>query len=370
MAGITLEAIYETPLEDGVDAAMVMRAFQLFNEEAEEVSRRSGTEVRITFPDPALTADGRLIWSVAEEVDAEILQPWDAEDASRAIASAAERFERVATGAVISYSMDSLTSSMVMAMRDSLQTGDPLETTVRVPLRHADQELIGANPMAFVEIALERPFPFAADLRRQTNGMTAEVEGSHLVISGASLRAVGLAAAAFVRAPRPIIQAIPTRPIWAYGTLTILAISFALSWLPLSTGSIVALGASAAATTALALFLGHRYDLLRRTAIGLVPVLIVVAFALVYSVAGLTGEALALKGQTLHLRDALLLSLSLASTVGVLDLLVSGWLRSIAYLEMLLVAGYLGAAAVVTVRSLSVRLDQTIRALRFEREGG
>ena len=369
MARITLTAVYETPLEDDMDAAVITTAFRLFNEEAEEVSRHPNTEVRITFWIRRLTGDGRLLWSVAEEVDAEILQPWDAEHASRAIASAAERFEDVA-GTVISRSMDPLTHSTVMAMRGSLRAGDPLETTMKVPLRHDDRDFIGANPMAFVEIALERPFPFAADLRRRTNGMAAEVEGSHLAISGASPRAVGLAAAAFVRAPRPIIQAIPARPIWAYGTLAILAISLPMSWLPLNTGSIVTLGASAVTTTALAIFLGHRYGLVRRTAIGLVPVLIVIAFALVYSVAGLTGETLELQGEALHLRDPLLLSLSLASTVGFLDLSLSGWLRSIAYLEMLLVASYLGAAALVTVRSLSVRLDQTIRELRSERERG
>jgi hypothetical protein len=241
---------------------------------------------------------------------------------------------------------------------------------VKVPLRHDDRKFIGDTPMAFVRTALERPFPFADDLRRQTNGMTTRVEGSHLEISGTSPRAVGAAAAAFVRAPRPIIQTIPKRPLWAYGTVAILAISFALSWLRLSTGSIVALGASVVATAALSLFLGYRRGLARRTAIGLVPVLIIVAFALVYSVAGLTGEALELPAEVLHLRDALLLSLSLASTVGFLDLSVSGWLRSLAYLEMLLVAGYVGAAALVTARSLSVRLDQTIRELRIEREGG
>lgn len=366
-----LTAVYNTPLEDEVDAAVVTRAFRLFNEEAEEVSRRSNAEIRITFQIQRLMTEGHLLWSVTEEVDKEILQPWDVERAGRAIASVAERFEDVArSNIVFRPGMDILIHGLVMAMRESLQVGNPLESTVQVPLRHDDQEIIGANPMAFVEIALRRPFPFAADLHQQTDGMTAKVEGSHLVISGASPRAVGLAATAFVRAPRPIIRAIATRPIWAYGTLAILAISFALSWLPLSAASIIALGASVVATTALALFLGHRHGLVRRTTIGLVPVLILVAFALVYSVAGLTGEALGLQGEALYLRDALLLSLSLASTVGVLDLSVSGWLRSIAYLEMLLVAGYLGAAVLVTVRSLSVRLDQTIRELRIERERG
>lgn len=369
MARMILTAVYVTPLEDDVDTAVLARAFRLFDEEAEEVSRHPNTEVGITLRRLNLPAEGRLLWSVAEEVETEILQRSDAEHASRVIASTAERFEDVAAR-VLSRSMDPLTHSTVTAMRGSLQAGNPLEATVKIPLRHDDREIIAPNPMAFVEIALKRPFPFAADLRRQTNGMTAEIEGSHLLVSGASPRAVGLAAAAFIRAPRPIIQAIPTRPIWAYGTLAILAISFALSWLPLSTGCIVALGSAAVATTALALFFSRRHGLVRRTAIGLVPVLIVVAFAVVYSIAGLTGEALELHGEPLHLRDALLLSLSLASTVGVLDLSVSGWLRSIAYLEMLLVAGYLGAAALVTVRSLSVRLDQTIRELRLEREGG
>jgi|GEM_PF-5800612 len=371
MAQFTLTAVYETPLPDEVDAAVVTRAFRLLNEGTEVMSRQTTREVRIDLQMQQVTKEGRLRWEVAEELDVEILEPWDAEHASRAIALAAERFDDVAERTVaFRHEMDVLMHSLVMAMRDSLEVGEPLETTAEVPLRNDDWELIVADPMAFVESALERPFPFAADLRRQTTGMTAKVEGSYLVIAGASPGAVGLAAAAFVRAPRPIIQAIPARPIWAYGTLAILAISFALSWFPLSAGSTIALGASALATTAIALFIGHRYGLARRTAAGLVPVLIVVAFALVYSVAGLTGEALGLQGEALYLRDALLLSLSLASTVGVLDLTVSGWLRSIAYLEMLLVAGYLGAAALVIVRSLSVRLDQTISGLRLERERG
>lgn len=366
MARITLTAVYETPLEEDLNAAVVAKAFRLFDEEA--VSRHPNTGVRVNFQMQRLTAEGRLRWSVAEEIDAEILQRWDANHVSRAIESAAERSENVAGAVIFPPKVDILVYGLAMAMRDSLRAGAPLEMAVKVPLRHDDQKLIGTSPMAFLEAALTRPLPFSADLRRQTNGMTAEVEGPHLVISGASPRAAGLAAAAFVRAPRPILQAISKRPFWAYGTVALLSISFMLSWLRLSTGSIVALGAAAVATTALALSLARRHGLVRRTAIGLVPVLIVVAFAVVYSIAGLTGEALELQGEPPHLRDALLLSLSLASTVGVLDLSVSGWLRSIAYLEMLLVAGYLSAAALMTVRSLSVRLDQTIRELRFERE--
>jgi hypothetical protein len=366
MAGIKLTAVFETPLDDDLDGGAVARAFRLIEEEAAAGWRQSNANARGTFQMLRPTTEGHLRWSLTEEVDAEIPQRGDANHIGRTIESAAALFEDTKT--VPCPDMDILTYELVTAMRASLEASAPLKMTVRVPLRHNDQKFIGTNPMAFVEAALARPLPFSTDLRQQTNGMAAEIEGSNLVISGPSARAVGKAAAAFVRAPRPTIQRISKRPLWAYGTIALLAVSFALSWFPLSPGSIFALSAITVATTASALLLSRRHGLVRHTAVGLVPVLIVISFAVVYAIAGQTGEVLRLQGEPLHLRDPLLLSLSLASTVGVLDLSVSGWLRSIAYLEMLLVVGYLSAAVLVTVKSLSVRLDQTIRELRFERE--
>lgn len=100
-----------------------------------------------------------------------------------------------------------------------------------------------------------------------------------------------------------------------------------------------------------------------------------IAFALVYAVVGLTSGHLALAADTrvtgapaLHLRDPLLLSLSLATTAGAFDFGLTGWLRSIAFLEMLLVASYLGAAVLVSARALSTRFDRTIGELRVQQE--
>jgi hypothetical protein len=70
-----------------------------------------------------------------------------------------------------------------------------------------------------------------------------------------------------------------------------------------------------------------------------------------------------------YLRDPLLLSLSLLTTVGVLDLGLHRSVRSIAYLEMLLVAGVAGGAAIVAVRTVSRRAQELMDALNIERQG-
>jgi hypothetical protein len=370
MAHITLTARYETPLGDDIDAVLAEKVFRLFNEEAAELSSHSTSEIRVRFQLHQFAGEGRFCWSVAEEFDGEVYEPWDADRLSRSIASAAERFESVAITVLRSTKLNALIQSLAKPMRESLQTDAPIQATARIPLRQDDHKAIGPDPVAFVQAAMERPFPFSVDIREQLDGMSAAIEGSHLIISGASPRTAGQAAAAFVRAPRPIVPSVGKRSYWAYGTVAIMAASFVLSWFSLCTGSVIALGTSTIAVTMLALLLGRRDGLTGHTVIGMVPVLILVAFAIVYSIAGLTGATLELQGEPLHLRDTLLLSLSLASTVGLLDLSVSGWLRSIAYLEMLLVASYLGTAALISVRSFSIRLDQTISELRLERERG
>jgi len=69
------------------------------------------------------------------------------------------------------------------------------------------------------------------------------------------------------------------------------------------------------------------------------------------------------------LREPFLLSLSLLSTVGVLDLRLNGWIRSLAYLEMIFVASLAGGAASVVARRASRRADEIASQLRLEREG-
>jgi hypothetical protein len=369
VAEVTMTAVYECSLEDEVDAPLVWKAIDAMNEAAVEVSRHSSVDVETGFLGQGFTEGKRLRWTVMEKFDAEVLRAWDADSVARRIENAAGRFEDVA-GTIVGRS-SSPALAVITAMRQELRSGTPLHATATVPLRAGDQEVIGDSPLTFVKTALRSPHPFSADLHRQLDGMTVELQGRYLVISGGSVPAVGFAAAAFVRARRPISVTKPRQPYWAYGTAAILAARFALSWLPLSTGSVVALSATTVGALASALLVARHGNLVGRTAVGLVPALLLIVFAVIYSIAGLSGATLGLgDGEALHLRDPLLLSLSLGSTVGVLDLTVTGWLRSIAYLEMLLVAGYLGTTAVIAVRSLSGRLDQTIRELRLERESG
>lgn len=106
------------------------------------------------------------------------------------------------------------------------------------------------------------------------------------------------------------------------------------------------------------------------TALGLVPILTLCLFAFAYgAIAMLDPAAITSHGAHLrYLREPLLLSLSLLSMVGVLDLSLHGWVRSLAYLEMLLIASLAGGAAIVAVRRLSRRAQTLVDELRQERE--
>lgn len=371
MAKITLTADYESPLDPDLEAWQVENSFKSLNDAAARLSGRREVEGHFVFRIHSPAEEGRLRWSVSQEFDIEILQPWDGDRASRSIATATERFEKVAEAAISHSLVPVVFLGLGKPMREALRAEAPIEASAIVPLRHGDPAETAANPMALVRAALEKPNPFAVDLARQLDGMSVAIKGSSLMISGHSLGAVGLAAAAFVRVPRPIVLPKAKQPYWAYASIAILVLSFALSWFPVSAGAIAALGVFTLVTAMTALHFARPGGVLGHTALGLVPVVSLIAFAIVYAIAALGGQTLSLHGgEQPYLRDALLLSLSLASTVGVLDLTVTGWLRSIAYLEMLLAAGSLGTAAVVAVRSVSVRLDQTLRELRRERGDG
>jgi len=101
-------------------------------------------------------------------------------------------------------------------------------------------------------------------------------------------------------------------------------------------------------------------------------VAILAAFAVGYGCVALaTPTAITLAGTPVsYLRDPLLLSLSLLTTVGVFDLALHGAVRSVAYLEMLFVASAAGGAAIVAVRAFSQRAQELLYALNIERQGG
>jgi hypothetical protein len=159
--------------------------------------------------------------------------------------------------------------------------------------------------------------------------------------------------------------------MWAATSVMVAAISVGMSFLTLSWASLAAFAIAVAATTIAAVYFALSFKAERRiTALGLLPIAILAAFAVAYGCVALaTPTAITLAGTPLsYLRDPLLLSLSLLSTVGVLDLAPHGAVRSVAYLEMLLVASAAGGAAIVAVRTFSRRAREVMDALNLERQ--
>ena len=157
--------------------------------------------------------------------------------------------------------------------------------------------------------------------------------------------------------------------MWAATSAVIAAISVGMSFLTLSWVSLAAFASVVAATTVATVYLAPHFKVERRiTALGLVPIATLAAFAVAYGCVALaTPSAITLAGTPVsYLRDPLLLSLSLLSTVGVLDLALHGAVRSVAYLEMLLVASAAGGAAIVVVRTFSQRAREVMDALNAE----
>ncbi len=99
--------------------------------------------------------------------------------------------------------------------------------------------------------------------------------------------------------------------------------------------------------------------------------LVIVAFALVYG-AFISGSATAITHDGRGVRslgDALLLSLNVALTGGIPDLVLTGTVRVLVYIEMLLFIGSVGANVVVAGRWAVGRVDALLARRPIQREG-
>ena len=197
-------------------------------------------------------------------------------------------------------------------------------------------------------------------------------EGS-LRIDGGDAALVVANGKAYLETSRPLRRARPELkrrlPLWALTSALIAVISVAMSFLTLSWLSLGAFAIVVVITTFAAVYFAPRFKAKQATtALGLVPIAILAAFAVGYGCVALaTPTAITLAGTPVsYLRDPLLLSLSLLTTVGVLDLALHGAVRSVAYLEMLLVASAAGGAAIVAVRAFSQRAQELLDALSVE----
>lgn len=169
---------------------------------------------------------------------------------------------------------------------------------------------------------------------------------------------------------RPIIAPMPE---WAWASALIALLTAGLSFAALTTLSVSILGIGTVAIAAAAARIGSRHGSPTKALLGLAPALLFVAFACLYGEIALLGSGtsnISYDGEPLHvLRDPLILSLSLLTTVDRLDIEVSEWVRSVAYIEMLLLAGLAGRAVILATRWANRPLDLTLARLESEAKG-
>ena len=264
----------------------------------------------------------------------------------------------------------------VVAFANALERAHP-QARVRVPLLGSDRGIVLSDREAHKTIVacVEETYPFWSDQEERLAATSVNVDGRDLVITATTLRIAVDCARAYLTArkrraaPR---QAVPAIPVWALTSATIAFISFGMSWAPLNWPTLTIFMTLGLAVAVGAVMSAPRFGVQRRTTVfGLVPILILVLFAWIYGMASLLdASVITSNGQPLHyLREPFLLALSLLTTVGILDLATHSWVRSIAYLEMLLIAGVAGGAAIVATRRLSRGARAIIDELRLERQG-
>ena len=156
------------------------------------------------------------------------------------------------------------------------------------------------------------------------------------------------------------------RQPWVVGSVTIASATVALSLLPNSLPGVLLLAGVVAGLAAGALIMARRRrSEILPTALRLAPLLVMVTFAIVYSAAELGGSIISPDSTVggAHLRDPLLLSLQAMVTGGFGDLAATGWVRTVVYLEMLLLWGLVAAAVVAAARRFD-RVDAALASLR------
>jgi hypothetical protein len=260
-------------------------------------------------------------------------------------------------------------------MSRALQAATP-RVEVRVPLRTDDANVIQSDATAdlVVRQVVAETFPHWTDVIERLSALQTRLEGDQLVLELESGEFGVDVASAYLRSPRRLLRrsAPGAKPVWAWASTAIALLSVGLSFLVLNTATLLVLGALVAAITALAIVVSPRWAATRRiTFLGIVPTLTLCAFGCAYgAISLLCPELLGVSDAPLgHLREPLLLSLGLLSTAGFLDVEIHGWVRSVAYFEMLLAAGLAGGAAIALLRRASQRFEEALTELRNDRMG-
>ncbi len=245
----------------------------------------------------------------------------------------------------------------------------PVVTSVEVPLLAEDRNVAvdDATLRQLLVNAVEDSYPFWRDQRERLDAVKSALAHRAIVVSASDPMAAVEVASAYLSATRrsPVRpKLLPRRPVWAVASTLIACLSFGLSWLSLSWLSLARRPVNGAQEEA-----SRPVPYPKRSPPSLR--LALSTFAVVYgAIALLSPTTIMLDESHLRfLREPFLLSLSLLNTGGVLDLEVHGWARSLAYLEMLLVAGLAGGAALVAARRLFERAEAIVDELRLDRQG-
>lgn len=262
----------------------------------------------------------------------------------------------------------------LIALCNELEDVGPC-VTVKVPLLGSDRKILlnNAGASRALEASIREVSTFLGDQERCIKAITVQLESDSLRITASDSDMAIVAGEAYLTATRRQARprdSVPATSVWAWTSVAIALTSVGLSFLALNWETLAVFAALVLVGSGAAVILAPRFSAGRLvTGFGLVPILTLSLFAFVYSViAILEPSAITSYGAHLqYLREPLLLSLSLLTTVGVLDLSVHDWVRSVAYLEMLLVASLAGGAAIVAVRRVSRRAQALVDELRRER---
>jgi len=365
---LTLSYLEQFERSDRVPDADAMRAAL-----AGDTGR--GTYGRETYQLAATVTENRRHVRVRLELSAAIEDP----DADRS-ASYLDMLRSRLEGAV-SYLADDKGGGLHRAPTDArtilwrrVKASNP-QATALVPLLASDEGVLTTDYAAYraVSAAVRERTVYLEDQHAKLAALQVRLEGTTLAVTGATAETAVAAASAYLlatrRQERPW-RSLPRRPVWAAASALIALISFGMSWTPLDWATLSTFSALSVLIAVAAIWQAPRLVARRSvTAWGIAPTMTLCAFAFAYGAIALThaGTIELTHAPLQHLREPLMLSLSLLTTVGVLDFHVAGWVRSLAYLEMLLVAGLAGGAALVAFRWLSRRADAIVNELRIDR---
>lgn len=362
MARMAVALRYDVVLPGGIDVSMIRSGLRGQVGQRSEDGQEYMLEATVTDADQRVSVRLEYVAALEETVPA---SAWRLENVADTLEKVVERdFNRWRY-------VSSL--SDLAALGNAVERERP-QATVRVPLLAADHDVVINDEAArrAVTTSVREVYAFWSDQEERLRAVQVRLDTDALIITSPFTgAAVDSGRAYLTAARRKASPSLPPAPVWAWASAAIALVSFALSWAPLTTATVAIFAGLAAGVAGEAVVLAPRL-LARRsvTAWGMAPILALVLFACAYgAISLLSSDAITINGSPLHhLREPLLLSLSLLTTVGVLDLHVHQWVRSVAYLEMLLVAGLAGGAAVVAVRRISGRVGRIVDDLQRDRE--